>query len=157
MIFSINFQTVRHLFPFSFIIMSFFQINGQRVHEVYDEKLGFSRLYTDADDLLVLIAPNYGAGWSTWTGGDDSEKLLTDSRIIRFYHDTYLKTKTREVGPFQEFLESLGIHNVYITTLRPLKDYLEIERIPKGTRFRVDEYDGSESIVYFQEENWVTA
>jgi hypothetical protein len=137
---------------------SFCEINGQRVREVYDEKLGFSRLYTDTDDeLLVLIAPNFGAGWSTWNGGDDSEKLLADSRIIRFYHDTYLKTKTREVGPFQEFLESLGIYNVYITTLRPLKDYLKIHQIPKGSRFRVDEYDGSETIVYFQEESWATA
>ena len=137
---------------------SFCEINGQRVREVYDEELGFSRLYTDVDEqLLVLIAPNFGAGWSTWNGGDDSEKLLSDSRIIRFYHDTYLKTKTREVGPFQEFLESLGIYNVYITTLRPLKDYLKIHQIPKGSRFRVNEYDGSETIVYFQEEKWATA
>jgi hypothetical protein len=142
---------------------SFFEINGQRVHEVYDKNLGFSRLYTDdTDQLLVLIAPNFGAGWSTWNGDDEnSKKLLMDSRIIRFYHDTYLKNKPHEVGlhiyrltwtPFQEFLESLNIHNVYISTLS-----LEIHKIPKGTRFQVHEYDGSEKIVYLQEEKWTIA
>ena len=135
---------------------SSFEINGERVHEVYDEKLGFSRLYTDTNDFLVLIAPGYGAGWSTWNV-DDSEKLLMDSRIVRFYHDTYLKNNTNKVEPFQEFLDSLGIHNVYITTLTPLKRYLQIEKIPSGTRFQVHEYDGSESIVYFREESWMTA
>ena len=34
---------------------------------------------------------------------------------------------------------------------------LEIRWVPVGSRFRINEYDGSESVVLFEEENWLIA
>jgi hypothetical protein len=36
-------------------------------------------------------------------------------------------------------------------------DGLEIEWVPLGTRFYIDEYDGAETLITIDEMNWMTA
>jgi hypothetical protein len=129
--------------------MSSFNLGSVCVSEVYDNELGFSRLYTDNDMLVVLIADDYGTGWCT-ENTKYGKQLLMDSRIIRFYWDTYLKDEgipatDADTTPLKEFLASLGIQGVCVDEHNlPLIDF-----VSKGSRFRVKGYGGKESIIRF--------
>ena len=137
------------------------------VHEVYNENLGFSRLYTDKNELLVLVTNGYGAPWSTLSNSPIN--LLMDARIVQFFYDTYIarlfdeqrscwmcgiicECKVDE-APMQTFLAGLGFQNIY---LRGLSN-LAIETVPAGKKFRVTEYDGCESVVIYTEDRWISS
>jgi hypothetical protein len=122
----------------------------ENLHEVYDEKLGFSRLYTNDDKLVVLVSDDYGTGWCT-ENPKYGKQLLMDARIIRFYWDTYLKNEAKDVDitPLQDFLASLGIQGVCVDKNNlPLIDF-----VFKGCRFRVNGCDGKETIIRFTEKD----
>ena len=138
------------------------------VHEEYNETLGFSRLYTDKGELLVLISSGFGSSWSAdcYAKKDLTRHLLMDARIVRFFYDTYIKPlvgKQRpchgcglvcscrvDEAPMQQFLEELGFPDVYLGCLKNLT----IETVPPNTKFRVTEYDGSESLIFYSEASW---
>ena len=138
------------------------------VHEVYNESLGFSRLYTDKGDLLVLVSVGYGSGWSTdpYMHKNVSRRLLMDSRIVRFFYDTYIAPligKPRSCGccsllcqcrpdkaPMEKLLKELGLPDVDLGGLRDL----EIQSVPANKQFRVQSYDGAESITLFDPPSW---
>jgi hypothetical protein len=140
------------------------------VQEVYNEKLGFSRLYTDKEELLVLVSGGYGSAWSSdlITNKDLASRLLMDSRIVRFFYDTYIapligKQRTCRCGmicvcevdeePMKEFLEQLGFKDIYLGGLRNVS----IQTVPANKKFRVTEYDGCETLLFYHEESWHTS
>lgn len=83
------------------------------------------------DRVAVLVSPGYGAGWSTWVD-DETEQSLFDPEIVAWV----------ESGkPDIDLDEKFG-HYGYIGGLRDV----EIEWVPEGYRFIVDEYDGAESL-----------
>lgn len=93
--------------------------------------------------MKVLISPEYGAGWSTWNYVD----LAFDPDIINMF----------EMGVDEKFMEE------YIVSLGYKRPYMggycgcKIIDIPKGTKFRIVEYDGSESIEYYNDKKWLIA
>ena len=100
----------------------------------------YEKRYNEEGQVAVLISPGFGAGWSTWSGGDDSGALLFDSRLV----DAVLaKMPTEE---FVEYCKSLGYEN-YMGGA----GNLEVEWLDPGTRFTVEEYDGSESLRTFDD------
>lgn len=124
------------------------------------------RFTTDNGAALtaVLISPGYGAGWATW---NDSE-IATDSRLIEWLlsrrnhgfqdatEDTRLYVRDflsdDDFDEFESFVCGLyegtycgGIHQLCIVF------------VPQGTLFRVNEYDGSESIETLNTDNWTIA
>ena len=136
------------------------------VHEVYNERLGFSRLYNDKEELLVLVC-RWGGQWSVETKETVARHLLMDARIVKFFYDTYivpLIEKPRSCGcggnltcrcypdeaPMKKFLEKLGLLPVYLGGLRDL----EIVTVPSNKQFRVESYDGCECLVFYQEQSW---
>jgi len=92
--------------------------------------------------VAVLYSPGYGAGWSTWglpmeavfhpelaeaTLAKDSDRMQAIAK--REWPDEYLN----------------GLLNLTVAWL------------PEGTQFRIDEYDGYESVHVRDDEPWVTA
>jgi hypothetical protein len=93
--------------------------------------------------VAVLYSPGFGAGWYTWNY--DYPEILFDPAIVKFVEnkkwaelDTYVTLKYPE------------IYKGGMTDL-------EVEWIPEGTLFKVNEYDGSESIEYKENDHWMVA
>ena len=84
--------------------------------------------------VAVLYSPGFGAGWSTW--GDDGQFMVFDRGLVEL---------AERRAPEAEV-------EAYILTKFPDSPYMggwdgvQIEWLPIGTSFDVNEYDGSESI-----------
>jgi hypothetical protein len=104
----------------------------------------FEKRYDDEGRVAVLISHGFGAGWSTWADPDEAEAILFDSRIV----DAVLTGKSnKEVS---ELVESLGYES-YLGGV----DGLAVHWVEPGTRFTVEEYDGSESLRTFDDLCWI--
>lgn len=99
----------------------------------------YTKRYDEEGRVAVLISPGFGAGWSTW-GRSDSEALLFDSRLV----DAILAEMPE--AEFVAYCESLG-YDHYMGGAEDLR----VEWLEPGTRFVVEEYDGSESIRTFDD------
>ena len=99
----------------------------------------FERRFDDQGLVAVLISPSFGAGWSTWGESEQVEAMLFDSRLV----DYVLQTGTEGLAAFAE---SLG----YTGYMGGAED-VRVEWLEHGTRFVVEEYDGSESIRTFND------
>ena len=92
--------------------------------------------------VAVLVSPGYGAGWYSWHG---NEELLYDPSIVEWI----------EQGDLDKINTYLELKYPNDTSLG-LSD-LEVNWVPAGARFRIDEYDGAESLVLETNEHWLTA
>lgn len=94
--------------------------------------------------VAVLISPGFGAGWSTWN--HHIPEILWDPTIVQML----------EEGCRPQVLHQY-VEDVYPDVNAFGTASLRVVWIPEGTRFRVTEYDGHESIVLHDEENWHVA
>ena len=93
----------------------------------------------------VLISPDYGAGYSTWGEGDPMDGELIKSLL--------------------ECVDGFNPNEVDSRTEIDVSDYMSSKYgslfticfVPVGTLFRISEYDGAESIVYFDESDFYEA
>lgn len=109
--------------------------------------------------VAVLVSPGYGAGWSTWNGFRGivtAEELMFDPTIVKLT----IQKDLEEITSDQHYqlveaycTEKWGKDTIYCGGV----DDLEIVWIPQGTLFKINEYDGSESIEYKENDNWVVA
>jgi hypothetical protein len=98
--------------------------------------------------VAVLVSCGFGAGWSTWGGEQYHETLLFHPKIVEMVEEG----REREIT--DEWMEKeLGLEDVYTGGT----DGLEIEWVPLGTRFYIDEYDGNETLITFDDMTWITA
>lgn len=96
--------------------------------------------------VAVLYSPGYGAGWYSWN--PDYEQLLFHPKLVQLVE----QNKKNEIT--EELIEDLmGNKYIYIGGLRDLT----IKWLNEGTIFRIDEYDGHESIVTRDEDDWLIA
>ena len=94
--------------------------------------------------VAVAISPGFGAGWSTWCDVDPMDAK---------FNQLILDGKTEEIYAMAE--ESMKGDDEYIYT-GGLED-VEIVWVPVGTKFYIDEYDGSESLVTIDNFVWKVA
>ena len=95
-------------------------------------------------DVAVLISPGYGAGWSTWSHSNSD--ICFDYEVVQWVLD--------DKPTAEEFIEKTAERlDVYAGGMRNL----EVVWFAPGTRFRIEEYDGYESIVFENDLNWMTA
>jgi hypothetical protein len=95
-------------------------------------------------EVAVLVSPGFGAGWSTWNY--QYPEMLFDPKIVAMVETEqsdeaiveYCKVKYPE-GYFG------GV------------DDLQIVWLPVGTHFRIQEYDGSESLEIREYMHWQVA
>jgi len=92
--------------------------------------------------VAVLYSPGYGAGWYSW---HRIPELLFDPSIVQWI-------ESDERDKIEHYL-----------TLKYPEEYfggqetLSIKWIPQGTLFKIDEYDGAESISVRDQEDWIVA
>jgi hypothetical protein len=93
--------------------------------------------------VAVLYSPGFGAGWYTWNY--EHPEILFDPAIVKLV----------EKKQFDEL-------ETYVTLKYPgiytggMKD-LAVEWIPEGALFKINEYDGSESIELKENDDWLVA
>lgn len=97
--------------------------------------------------VAVLYSPGFGAGWSTWDP-EHAEALTFDPQIADIVD--------RADADWKEKVEALVAVKYPDTYLGGVED-LCVTWIPQGTRFRIEEYDGSESVQLLDQVNWLTA
>ena len=86
--------------------------------------------------VAVVISPGYGAGWSTWAS-ESIESLMFDASIAQAVLDGDIKgvvLAAKAINP-----------NLNFSTMDP--ENLEVVWIDEGAKFKIDEYDGHESIL----------
>ena len=101
----------------------------------------------------ALISPGYGAGWSTWLNEDDPEArafILFDPILVAAIERDG-GASPEAVDDFEErYTAKFGEEPGYLGGARDLK-VIEIEG-----QFKVDEYDGFESVTYRSDkEGWI--
>jgi len=96
--------------------------------------------------VAVLVSRGFGAGWSSWT--DEVETVLFHPKLVQMVEEK----RHNEIT--EEWMEKeLGIPDFYTGGI----DGLEIEWVPVGTKFVIDEYDGAELLRTIDDYNWITA
>ena len=96
--------------------------------------------------VAVIYSPGFGAGWSTWNTEYDDEELIFDPGLA----DLIINKR-----PWDQ-IES------YVTMKWPLiyvggLEEAVVKWVVLGTKFKITEYDGSESIEFRDSDEWTTA
>lgn len=94
--------------------------------------------------VAVLLSAGFGAGWYTW---HHIPELLYDPDVVKMIE---LDWPTDRIVAHCEKFYGEGYYYGGV-------DGLGITWVPEGTRFRIDEYDGAESIILETEDEWFTA
>ena len=93
--------------------------------------------------VAVLYSPDYGSGWYTWN--QDHPEILFDPAIVQLVEENkFDELKTYVFLKYPKIFVG-GIWD------------LQVAWIPEGTLFRVNEYDGAESIELKDDADWFTA
>ena len=100
--------------------------------------------------VAVLVSPGYGAGWFSWNL--EHPGLLFDPVIVDLVlenrHDEiddYIARKCDENGLDPDEIYTGGSGD------------LVVKWVDQGKRFRIHEYDGSESLVLDEDDTWHVA
>jgi len=101
------------------------------------------RLYNDNDQVAVIVSPGHGAGWSTWNLSYKEcafDKDIAEAILEKNFY------KAEEIAE-KKYPESYtgGLSEAVVVWLEP------------GTKFRIHEYDGHESLVIFSDEEYLMA
>lgn len=110
--------------------------------------------FVEKGKVAVIISPQFGAGWYTWN--NYNENLLFDPILVKLVgvlHNHKIDTKeyqdiAERIVKRAEEIEPDGYFSV---------SGLSIVWLPVGTKFIIEEYDGSESILEMNDTQWMTA
>ncbi len=107
--------------------------------------------YIRDGQVAVLISPGFGAGWSTWADSDYRQDCLFDPWIV----DVFVNINYDVNEKVERIAAHCGVKypGMYLGGL----ESLTVEWVPQGTAFRVDEYDGSESLDIRDMGDWLIA
>jgi len=97
--------------------------------------MSIEKLYNEKGEVAVAVSIGFGAGWSTW--GDVSP-------LDKEFNELILN------GDFETAEKLAKEKGFYAGGLSDCK----IVWLEKGTKFRIDEYDGAESIVLLDEKDY---
>lgn len=92
-------------------------------------------------EVAVIISPGYGSGWSTW----DHKRSPFDKELV----EALLSDPSKE--------KATALLKERHPTGYKTADDLVVEWVPVGTRFTIDEYDGSESLRYLSPDDGYVA
>ena len=95
----------------------------------------------------VIYSGGYGSGW--YSENRDFPQIMFHPFLVRLIE----QDRRDEIN--KEMIQKILHTNKYICVLGA--ERLEIEWVKKGIKFRIDEYDGLESVVYEDKDTWFTA
>lgn len=103
--------------------------------------------------VAVLFSPGYGAGWYTWN--DYNVNGNESKREFLLYGDEYLISliEAGHIDHAERYAKSVLGDDFYYGGFEDIA----IEWLNVGTRFFIEEYDGSETIRTEEDMNWETA
>jgi len=101
------------------------------------------RKLSENGKVAVLYSPDFGAGWYSWNL--DYPEILFDPAMVKLVE----KEQYDELATYIE----LKYPGIFTGGLRQL----QVEWIEEGKKFRVVEYDGSESIEVQDDIDWMIA
>lgn len=101
--------------------------------------------------VAVLYSPGWGAGWYSW---HKMEELLYHPKLVELVENNQ-HTEITE-GLIVELLGVIDEDDMPFISDSAIRD-LDIEWIPVGNQFFVEEYDGAESIMLKENQSWLTA
>jgi hypothetical protein len=93
--------------------------------------------------VAVVYSPGFGAGWSTWAHGEQTNELVFDPMIVDC-------VETKDFAKLATYM-AVRYPDMYTGGMEDLT----VAWLPEGTAFRIHEYDGSESIEVREELNWI--
>lgn len=105
-------------------------------------------------EVAVLYSPKYGAGWWSWNGHKDgvTQQCLFCPEIVEIVeHEDYPNKEL--VAEVKSLAEKLFGERFYCGGAQDL----QVKWILEGTVFRIDEYDGYESVEIIDEVDLVVA
>lgn len=106
---------------------------------IVEKQLGENKMekYIKDGKVGVLYSPGYGAGWSTWAHDEKNKEAMVFCKELCEAIDKGLSLQQISVVAHQYFPNEYtgGLEDIKLVFMEP------------GTRFRIDEYDGSESII----------
>ena len=94
--------------------------------------------------VAVVYSPGYGAGWSSWSL-EHEEELCLRKEIAEF-------VLNKDFNGLKVFMKE-NYPDVYLGGM----DDLSVDWVSVGSLFRINEYDGSESIEIFSGQNYFKA
>lgn len=97
--------------------------------------------------VAVLVSYGYGAGWVSWANDEHKQKAAFHPKFIDW-------VEGGKKGDIDEIVKEVFGDNHFYTGG---SDGLSIEWIPLGTQFKIDEYDGAESLETRDGTEWMTA
>jgi len=104
--------------------------------------------------VAVLYSPSYGGGWYSWNESKEgvSKQCLFCPEIVEIVeHEDYPSTEL--VEKVNNLSSELFGEGFYCGAARDL----QVKWLPEGTAFRIDEYDGYESVEILGDVDWVVA
>jgi hypothetical protein len=93
--------------------------------------------------VAVLYSPGYGAGWYSWNL--EHPEIVFDSAIVKL-------VESEKFNELETYM-TLKYPDMYLGGMRDLV----IKWLPLGTKFRIDEYDGNESVEILGDIDWLEA
>jgi len=94
--------------------------------------------------VAVLVSAGFGAGWYTW---HHIPELLFDPDVVKMveldWPQDLIKAHCEKFYGNNHFFRGV--------------DRLGIQWVPEGTKFRIDEYDGAETLVTQDQDEWIIA
>lgn len=96
--------------------------------------------------VAVLVSPGYGSGWSTEADVEIRARLLFDPEVVAW-------VEGGKMGPLPDIKNKYYPHYFYDGGAKDLV----IKWIPVGIQFRIEVYDGYESLHVEEEYQWYTA
>lgn len=97
--------------------------------------------------VAVIYSPQHGAGWYSWHG---VLELVFDPGLVD------LIERGADTTEIERHCISLFPEDANLPYFGGM-DELVIAWIPTGSLFRINEYDGSESIVLQDDDDWIVA
>lgn len=94
--------------------------------------------------VAVVFSPEFGAGW--WTWNRDRIDMIFDPGLVDLLERKQPEDKILAYA-------TLKWPDAFLGGI----DELMIEWVLEGTEFKINEYDGSESIELKESDNWLTA
>ncbi len=94
--------------------------------------------------VAVLVSAGFGAGWYSWHG---IKELLFDPDIVKMIELDW--PNERILAHCEKFYGD----DHYFGGV----EGLSICWVPEGAKFRIDEYDGSETLILQTEDDWLIA
>ena len=89
------------------------------------------KYYNENEDVGVLVSPGFGAGWSTW----NTTEIALDKRVIEKFLENVSSAE------MCDYIEEIGYERPYMGGYSSL----ELEFVPRGVKFKNNEYDVHES------------